>query len=166
MSPSDAMPITTVTKMTGAVTVLMSCRNASASHFASVAGPGATNPKITPAAIATSTQNHSCRFTATPLSLPADGAKVRPLRTAVSLVVVVVVENVVNAEPRRAPADPPVDRRRGHGGGGRPDHGPGRPRAHRDRGARPVAGGRAHRGRAARGPAAEPRAAAARRAPA
>ena len=44
MSPSEAMPITTVTKITGAVTVLMSCRNASASHFASVAGPGATRP--------------------------------------------------------------------------------------------------------------------------
>ena len=56
------MPITTVTKMTGAVTVLMSCRNASASHFASVAGPGATSPNTMPAAIATSTQNHSCRF--------------------------------------------------------------------------------------------------------
>ena len=38
------MPITTVTKITGAVTVLISCRNASASHFASVAGPGATSP--------------------------------------------------------------------------------------------------------------------------
>src|SRR4051794_11863932 len=62
MSPSEAMPITTVTKMTGAVTVLMSCRNASASHLASVAGPGATRPNTMPAAIATSTQNHSCRF--------------------------------------------------------------------------------------------------------
>ena len=62
MSPSEAMPITTVTKITGAVTVLMSCRNASASHFASVAGPGATRPNTMPAAIATSTQNHNWRF--------------------------------------------------------------------------------------------------------
>ena len=66
MSPSDAMPITTVTKITGAVTVLMSCRNASASHFESVAGPGATRPNTMPAAIATRTQNHSCRFMEAP----------------------------------------------------------------------------------------------------
>ena len=44
MSPSEAMPITTVTKITGAVTVLISCRNASASHFDFVAASGATSP--------------------------------------------------------------------------------------------------------------------------
>src|SRR4051812_4356032 len=57
--PSDAMPITTVTKITGAVTVLMSWMKASASHFAFLALSGATRPKTTPAAIATSTQNQS-----------------------------------------------------------------------------------------------------------
>ena len=76
MSPSEAMPITTVTKITGAVTVLMSCRNASASHLDSVAGPGATRPNTIPAAIATRTQNHSCRFMeglSSRLSPPANG---------------------------------------------------------------------------------------------
>src|SRR3954452_13669685 len=53
------MPITTVTKMTGPVTVLMSWMNASASHLALMAASGATRPKAMPAAIAISTQNQS-----------------------------------------------------------------------------------------------------------
>jgi hypothetical protein len=102
MSPKDAMPITTVTKITGAVTVLMSCRNASASHFESVAGPGATRPKMMPAVIATSTQNHSWRFMTggllSSLSYPAvPAARVAKLRWPRSpvVVVVVLVEDVV-----------------------------------------------------------------------
>src|SRR4051812_15888911 len=107
MSPSEAMPITTVTKMTGAVTVLINCRKASASHLASVAGPGATRPNTMPAAIATRTQNHNCLRTAAllSLSLQPGRANVRRRETAVALVVLVVVENVVNAEPRGPPAD-------------------------------------------------------------
>ena len=90
MSPSEAMPITTVTKITGAVTVLISCRNASASHFASRSpDQGATSPNTMPAAIATSTQNHSCSLIeATPLvSLPnlASRANVRAAETPVCL---------------------------------------------------------------------------------
>ena len=54
------MPTTTVTKMTGPVTVWISWMNASASHLASFAASGATRPKTMPAAIATSTQTHSC----------------------------------------------------------------------------------------------------------
>ena len=54
------MPITTVTKITGPVTVLISWMNASASHFVFSAGPGATRPTTMPRAIATITQNHSC----------------------------------------------------------------------------------------------------------
>src|SRR4051794_26076101 len=124
MSPSEAMPITTVTKMTGAVTVLISCRNASASHLEFVAGPGATRPNTMPAAIATRTQNHNCLRTVMLLSfsLLPSAAKVWGRDRAVVLVVVVVVENVLYAEPRRPPADPPSDRRRGHRGRGRADH--------------------------------------------
>ena len=59
MLPSDAMPTTTVTKMTGPVTVLISWMNASASHSVSLAMLGATRPSTMPAAIATSTQNQS-----------------------------------------------------------------------------------------------------------
>src|SRR3954447_7744382 len=44
------MPITTVTKITGPVTVLMSWMNASASHLALMAASGATRPKTIPAA--------------------------------------------------------------------------------------------------------------------
>ena len=54
------MPITTVTKITGPVTVLISCMNASASQSAFLAASGATSPNMMPAAIATITQNHSC----------------------------------------------------------------------------------------------------------
>ena len=61
------MPITTVTKITGPVTALISWMKASASHFASSAGPLATSPKTMPAAIAMSTQNHSCLATPLPL---------------------------------------------------------------------------------------------------
>ena len=53
------MPITTVTKITGPVIVLMSWMNASASHLDSFAASGATSPNTMPAAIATMTQNHS-----------------------------------------------------------------------------------------------------------
>src|SRR4051794_3979738 len=53
------MPITTVRKITGPVTVLMSWMKASASHFAFLAWSGATRPKTIPAAIATRTQTHS-----------------------------------------------------------------------------------------------------------
>ena len=63
------MPITTVRKITGPVTVLISWMKASASHFAFSAGPGATSPKTMPRAIATITQNHSCLRN--PLSLMA-----------------------------------------------------------------------------------------------
>src|SRR4051794_17297085 len=134
MLPSDEMPMTTVTKITGAVTVLISCRNASASHFASVAGPGATSPNTIPAAIATKTQNHNCVRTAgsplwgcppggrsdrfsgrsrlggPPTFLSELAANLRRRAAPVALVVVVVIENVVYAQPRRAPADPPADR--------------------------------------------------------
>src|SRR4051812_49297625 len=118
MSPSEAMPITTVTKITGAVTVLISCRNASASHLESVAGPGATRPNTIPAAIATRTQNHNCLRTerSSRLSPYRARAKVRGGNRAVVLVVVVVVENVLDAEPRGPPADPPGHRRRRHRG--------------------------------------------------
>ena len=54
------MPITTVTKITGPVTVLISWMKASASHFDFFAGPGATRPNTMPATIAMITQNHSC----------------------------------------------------------------------------------------------------------
>ena len=64
MLPSDAIPITTVRKITGAVIVFTSCRKASASHFASVAGPGAASPKTMPPVIAINTQNHSCLYAA------------------------------------------------------------------------------------------------------
>ena len=47
--PSEAMPITTVRKITGPVTALISWMNASASHFAFSAWPGATRPKTMPA---------------------------------------------------------------------------------------------------------------------
>src|SRR3954451_12864661 len=168
MLPSDEMPITTVTKITGAVTVLISCRNASASHFESVAGPGATSPNTMPAAIATSTQNHSCFVTAlsSRLSPLARSAKVRAGKRRVALVVVVVepvvvvVDNATHAgaDPRRAPAGPPAHRGRRHRRRRCADHRARRPRAHGDRGARPLAHRRPHRGRAAAGPAAEPRA--------
>ena len=54
------MPITTVRKITGPVTALMSWMKASASHFAFSAGPGATRPNTMPRQIAMITQNHSC----------------------------------------------------------------------------------------------------------
>jgi hypothetical protein len=60
--PSDAIPTTTVTKITGPVMVWMSWMNASASHLASFAGSGATRPKTMPAAIAISTQIHRCVY--------------------------------------------------------------------------------------------------------
>ncbi len=47
--PSEAMPITTVRKITGPVTALISWMKASASHLASSAGPFATRPKMIPA---------------------------------------------------------------------------------------------------------------------
>src|SRR4051812_28083988 len=133
------MPMTTVTKITGAVTVLMSCRNASASHFESVAGPGATSPNTIPAPIAIRTQNHSCRFIASsPLvSLlrggpPRTNAKVRAAPGAVALVVVVVVvvkrSADAGAQPRGAPAGPPAHGGRRHRRGRRADHRAGRPR--------------------------------------
>ena len=171
MSPSEAMPITTVTKITGAVTVLMSCRNASASHFASVAGPGATSPNTMPAAIATRTQNHSCRFMeASSSHLSTRGTPPRTGREgtggqAAVVLVVVVVEGVVvvaetrqtwdhaadaGAEPRRAPAGPPAHGRRGHRRRRRADHRARRARADRDGGARPQPHRGAHRRRAAR----------------
>ena len=53
------MPITTVTKITGPVTVLISWMKASASHWAFLAASGATSPNTMPAAIATMTQNQS-----------------------------------------------------------------------------------------------------------
>jgi hypothetical protein len=58
--PIDAMPITTVTKMTGPVIAWITWMNASASHFACSAVSGATSPKRMPAAIAITTQNQSC----------------------------------------------------------------------------------------------------------
>jgi hypothetical protein len=61
MSPSEAIPITTVTKMTGPVTALISWMNASASHCAFSAASPATRPKMIPATIATKTHAHSCR---------------------------------------------------------------------------------------------------------
>ena len=79
MLPSEAMPTTTVTKITGPVTVLMSCKKASASHFAFLAASGATSPNTTPRTIATITQNQSClttlrsappRGAASPLAIP------------------------------------------------------------------------------------------------
>jgi len=54
------MPITTVTKITGPVTVLISWMNASASQSAFLAVSGATSPNTMPAAMATSTTNQSC----------------------------------------------------------------------------------------------------------
>ena len=54
------MPITTVTKITGPVTALISWMKASASHFAFSAVPGNTIPTTMPRAIAMITQNHSC----------------------------------------------------------------------------------------------------------
>ena len=45
--------------MTGAVMVVISWMNASASHLAFVAVSGAAKPKMMPAAIAIRTQNHS-----------------------------------------------------------------------------------------------------------
>ena len=63
MSPRDAMPMMTVTKMTGPVTALISWMNASASHCALSAASSATRPKMIPATIAMTTQNHSCRYT-------------------------------------------------------------------------------------------------------
>ena len=74
--------MTTVTKITGPVTVLMSWMNASASHFASVAGSGATSPKAMPAAIATSTQNQSWPTSRRPLGRPSPGAVVALAVTA------------------------------------------------------------------------------------
>ena len=62
MSPSAAMPMTTVTKMTGPVTALMTWMKASASHCAFSAASWATRPKMIPATIAMSTQNHSCLY--------------------------------------------------------------------------------------------------------
>ena len=61
MSPIDATPITTVTKMTGPVMALMSWMNASASHSVFSAVSGATMPKTMPPTIASRTQNQSCR---------------------------------------------------------------------------------------------------------
>ena len=58
--PIEAMPITTVTKITGPVIAWMIWMNASASHFAFSAVSGATSPNAIPAAIASTTQNHSC----------------------------------------------------------------------------------------------------------
>src|SRR4051794_14661620 len=141
------MPMTTVTKITGAVRVLINCRNASASHFESVAGPGATRPNTMPAPIAISTQNHSCFFTATLLSSLSpltSSARVRAATRRVALVVVVVEAVVVvvdnetyaGADPRRAAAGPPAHRGRGHGRRRRADHRARRPRAHGDRRAR------------------------------
>ena len=46
--------------MTGPVIAWMIWMNASASHFAFSAVSGATSPNRMPAAIAISTQNHSC----------------------------------------------------------------------------------------------------------
>src|SRR3954451_15733578 len=63
MLPSEAMPITTVTKMTGPVTVLMTWMKASASHLAFLAVSGATRPNTIPAAIAMRPQNHSWPIT-------------------------------------------------------------------------------------------------------
>src|ERR671915_10574 len=60
MFPSEAMPTTTVRKITGAVIVLTICRNASASHFASFAAAGATSPNNAPALMPITTQNHNC----------------------------------------------------------------------------------------------------------
>ena len=54
------MPITTVTKITGPVTALITWMNASASQSAFFAESGATSPYTMPATIATITQNHSC----------------------------------------------------------------------------------------------------------
>ncbi len=53
------MPITTVMKITGPVMVWISWMKASASHLASFAGSGKASPNTMPAAIATSTRNHS-----------------------------------------------------------------------------------------------------------
>ena len=58
--PIDAMPITTVTKITGPVIAWITWMKASASHFAFSAVSGATSPKTMPAAIAITTQNQSC----------------------------------------------------------------------------------------------------------
>ena len=58
--PIDAIPMTTVTKMTGPVIAWITWMNASASHFALTAVSGATSPNRMPAAIAISTQNQSC----------------------------------------------------------------------------------------------------------
>ena len=58
--PIEAMPMTTVTKITGPVMAWMIWMNASASHLASFAVSGRARPKAMPAAIAIRTQNHSC----------------------------------------------------------------------------------------------------------
>jgi hypothetical protein len=63
MSPSDAIPTTTVRKITGAVIVFTSWRKASASHFASFAASGAASPNAAPAPIPMTTQNHNCAAT-------------------------------------------------------------------------------------------------------
>jgi hypothetical protein len=55
MSPSEAMPITTVTKMTGPVTALISWMKASASHWAFSACSWNSSPKAMPRTIAMST---------------------------------------------------------------------------------------------------------------
>jgi hypothetical protein len=49
------MPTTTVTKMTGPVTALITWMNASASHCALSAASSATRPKMIPATIAMTT---------------------------------------------------------------------------------------------------------------
>jgi len=59
MLPREAIPITTVMKITGPVIVWISWMNASASHLASTAGPGNASPNAMPATIATRTRNHS-----------------------------------------------------------------------------------------------------------
>jgi hypothetical protein len=55
MSPSEAMPITTVTKMTGPVAALISWMKASASHWALSACSSNSSPNRIPATIAITT---------------------------------------------------------------------------------------------------------------
>ena len=53
------MPTITVQKMTGPMITLIIWTNESASHFISLATPGATRPRTMPPVIPTSTQNQS-----------------------------------------------------------------------------------------------------------
>jgi len=61
MSPIPAMPVTTVQKMIGPITILMSLMNASPSGFIFTASDGAKCPSSTPMMMATNTWKYSVR---------------------------------------------------------------------------------------------------------